>query len=420
MLDDLSGCKICAGKIPWLLSFLNVMMNAKKILPSIFAETSVEHILHRHSKGPKVIYLCVLALIVLGFVSLFFIKVDVSVRGQGLFKSSGERIYPKASGSGYVQYINPLLKENALITTGDTLLVIGRDAWDEQLQFVLRRIEEVRYLLADLTVLTNTPFGETEAINKVTPTFQTAMYQQSYLLFCRRYQNHWEQYLSVQKRFERDKMLYGNRVIALADYELTQHEYEKSLSGLAILYNEQMSLWRQEQQRYQDEQREIQSKWVQLTLQKQELIVIAPVTGTVQQLSGIRQGSFVTEGEVLMELSPEGALFAECWVTPQDIGLIRTGGQAVLRIDAFNYNEWGVLQAQVTDVAQDVVFVNEQPLFKVFCEVENSYMSLKNGYTAPLKRGMTFNIRFQVTQRTLFQWFYDRMDNWLNPNNHAQ
>jgi HlyD family secretion protein len=43
-------------------------------------------------------------------------------------------------------------------------------------------------------------------------------------------------------------------------------------------------------------------------------------------------------------------------------------------------------------------------------------MTLKNGYNAQLKKGMTFSIRFMVVRRTLFQLLYDKMDNWLNPN----
>ena len=82
-------------------------MAAHKVLPSDFTEVSVEHILHRYNRSPKVIYLSVLVLLVIGFVSLFFIQVDVSVKAQGMLKTPGEWVYPKASGTGYVQYVNP-------------------------------------------------------------------------------------------------------------------------------------------------------------------------------------------------------------------------------------------------------------------------------------------------------------------------
>ena len=156
-----------------------------------------------------------------------------------------------------------------------------------------------------------------------------------------------------------------------------------------------------------------------MTTQKQELTVISPTTGSVQQLHGLKIGNFLTEGEILMEISPEGDIYAECYVSPRDIGLIQVGQEAILQIDAFNYNEWGMLQAQVTDIANDVMLQDgaQQPFFKVFCTPERNYMTLKNGYSGQLKKGMTFSIRFMVTRRTLFQLLYDKMDNWLNPNN---
>jgi len=391
-------------------------MKEQKILPSGFLEVSVEQIIHHYNRNPKVIYLSVLILIVIGFVSLFFIKVDISVMAHGVLKAPGERIYPKASGSGYVQYINPLIKENVLVTAGDTLIIIGRDAWDEQLLNATQRIDELKRLLADLNELTSLSSKDIGDVYHEITTFQTALFRQNYQLFCRRYQNSVEQYLAMQKDYERNKLLYDKQVIASADFEQITYQYNKAVSELSTLYNEQMNFWRQEEQRYRDEQVDIQSKITQLTLQKQELTVISPVTGTIQQLAGLKVGSYITEGEVLMEISPEGALYAECWVTPRDIGLIRLGQQTVLQIDAFNYNEWGMLKAQVIDIGNDVVFLEGQPFFKVFCMPEKVYMKLKNGYIGTIKKGMTFTIRFMVTRRTLFQWLYDKMDHWLNPN----
>ena len=393
-------------------------MTEHKILPSSFTDISVEHILHKYNKTPKIIYLGVLVLIVIAFISLFFIRIDVSVKSQGMLKTPGERIYPKASGSGYVQYVNPALKENVHVHAGDTLIIIGREVWDEQLQNALQRAAELQNLLTDLSQLTKIPYMDIRGNYTENITFQTAVYRQNYQLFCHRYKNGLQVFTTTQKAYERDKQLYNKGVVPLADFEKIQDEYDKTIAVLTTLYNEQMHQWRMEQQNYHNEQLEVKSRINQLSIQKQELTVISPVTGSVQQLHGLKIGNYVTEGEVLMEISPEGAIYAECYVSPRDIGLIQVGQQAVLQIDAFNYNEWGMLQALVNDVAHDVIVQGEvqQPFFKVFCTLERNYMTLKNGYNGQLKKGMTFNVRFKVTQRTLFQLLYDKVDNWLNPN----
>jgi HlyD family secretion protein len=416
MLDDQLGLKGLCGEDTVVPFLQNNMMKTEKILPSPFAEVSVEHILHHYNRKPKVIYLCVLVLVVGSFGSLFFIKVDISVQAQGIIKTPSERVYPKASGSGYIQYVHPKLQENVRVMAGDTLIVIGRDVWDEQLRSITFRKVELNRLLSDLNLLTNLPYKEIGEVYERTYTFQTALYRQNYQLFYHRFQNTMEHYFAVQKSYGRNKLLFERQVIALADFEQIAQEYDNAVSGFSTLYNEQMNQWRQEQQKYRDEINDLTSRLIQLTLQKQELTITAPVTGSVQQLQGLKIGNYISEGEVLMEISPEGTLYAECWIGPHNIGFIHNGQQAVIQIDALNYNEWGMLQASVTDMASDVVFLDGRPFFKVYCKPQKEYLLLKNGYTGKIIKGMTLNVRFMVTRRTLFQWIYDKMDNWLNPN----
>ena len=393
-------------------------MSNSKILPSGFTEISVEHILRKYNKTPKVIYLGVLILLVVGFASLFFIHVDISVKAHGILRTPGERIFPRATGTGYVQYINPILRENAKISAGDTLIIIGRDTWNEQLQTAEQRLEELSALLADLTILVNIPYRGASGSYARISELQTAVLRQNYELFRRRHLNHLQAVATAKTIYDRERTLLLERVVTQESYERTKDELDRAMSALSTLYNEQKNQWHTEKQRYLNEQLELQSRSNQLSIQKQELTVIASVSGSVQQLRGLKIGNFVTEGEIFMEISPEGNLYAECYVSPRDIGLIRVGQQAILQIDAFNYNQWGMLQAIVTDIAHDVNLQEgvQMPFFKVFCTPERDYMMLKNGYQAQLKRGMTFSVRFVVARRTVFQLLYDKVDDWLNPN----
>jgi HlyD family secretion protein len=39
----------------------------------------------------------------------------------------------------------------------------------------------------------------------------------------------------------------------------------------------------------------------------------------------------------------------------------------------------------------------------------------RNGVKGNLKKGMTFQARFILTKRSLFQLLYDKADDWMNP-----
>jgi HlyD family secretion protein len=114
-------------------------------------------------------------------------------------------------------------------------------------------------------------------------------------------------------------------------------------------------------------------------------------------------------------ISPDSSLIAECYVSPNDIGLLRKNMHVSFQIDAFNYNEWGLVQGKIIDIARDFVVINEKPIFKVKCQLDKKALQLKNGYAAPLKKGLTFRARFVVTKRSLYQLLYDKTDDWLNP-----
>jgi HlyD family secretion protein len=54
--------------------------------------------------------------------------------------------------------------------------------------------------------------------------------------------------------------------------------------------------------------------------------------------------------------------------------------------------------------------------FRVECLPEKTWMSLRNGIRADLKKGMNFNARIILTRRSLFNLLFDKVDKWMNPN----
>ena len=95
--------------------------------------------------------------------------------------------------------------------------------------------------------------------------------------------------------------------------------------------------------------------------------------------------------------------------------MIQPGKPVNFQIDAFNYNQWGLATGRITQISKDVDMVNNQPVFKVKCFIDQNNLTLKNGFKGYLDKGMTLSARFQLTERTLFDLLYDKVDDWLNP-----
>ncbi|NJL14750.1 MAG: HlyD family efflux transporter periplasmic adaptor subunit [Microscillaceae bacterium] len=130
---------------------------------------------------------------------------------------------------------------------------------------------------------------------------------------------------------------------------------------------------------------------------------------------GKYKGTYLQAGEVLGIISPDSGLVAECYLSPKDIGLIKKGMKAKMSIDAFNYTEWGFVEGEIIDIGKDYILLENKPVFKIKCALKSNIIQLKNGFLGRLQKGMTLQARFVVTQRSLFQLLYDKIDDWVNP-----
>lgn len=80
----------------------------------------------------------------------------------------------------------------------------------------------------------------------------------------------------------------------------------------------------------------------------------APIDGVVQQLQVRTIGGVVTPAEVLMTVVPHDApLEVQCQVLNKDVGFIRAGQAAVVKIEAFPYTKYGFLEGSVRKIAQN-------------------------------------------------------------------
>jgi HlyD family secretion protein len=85
------------------------------------------------------------------------------------------------------------------------------------------------------------------------------------------------------------------------------------------------------------------------------------------------------------------------------------------QIDAFNYNQWGLLEGKVIDIDHNITIQREQAFFKVRSVLNKTELQLKSGYKTNVSKGMTLTTRYILTRRSLFDLLFDKMDDWLNP-----
>ncbi len=96
----------------------------------------------------------------------------------------------------------------------------------------------------------------------------------------------------------------------------------------------------------------------------EEKLLRSPVAGKVQQLAVHTVGGVVTPAQPLMLIVPaDSRLEVEAMVSNRDIGFVRAGEPAEIKIDTFNFTRYGLLRGEVVNVSHDAI-VREKPADK--------------------------------------------------------
>ena len=378
----------------------------KQIFPKEIIDNTVHVHQFKHSSRSKIIYSIILLSIILILVLLPLIKVDIYTSARGLIKPDKERLLVTSLNSGKIIQAN--LKNNSLVKKGDTLLVLDNTSIDEKLKLAEQQIIEISLFVEDLSYLTDFKHIYLAKI-------KTPKYKKEYLLYLQKMHELQTRFKKLKQDFERSTLLYKKEVIAKVEFENTKLDYDLAISNINQLKQQQYNSLQASLTDYKNNLMELQSRVKQLRNNKSQFVITAPITGILLNAKSLETGSFLSSGQSFVSISPNTNLLVECFISPQDIGLLKLNNEVSFQIDAYNYNQWGLASGKVIGIGKDIELVENTSVFKVQCHINETCLKLKNGFEGKLKKGMTLNAQFKLTERTLFDLLYDKVDDWVNP-----
>ncbi|WP_445737411.1 HlyD family secretion protein [Mariniflexile sp.] len=378
----------------------------KQIFPKEIIESTVEAHQFKHSSKSKIIYTVILLSVLIILVLLPFIKVDIYTSARGIIKPDKERLSVTSLNSGKI--ISTHVKNNSLVHKGDTLLILDNTIIDEKLKLSAHQMSDLSLFIEDLSYLVQ---SKQIALNKI----QSPKYKKEYLLYQQNRHQLQTRFQKVKQDFDRNTALYKKDIIAKVEYENSKFEYDLAISNSNQLQQQQYNTWQASLTEYKNNLLEFESNQTQLQDNKAQFVVTAPITGILIKAMSLEVGSFLTSGQPFVDISPNTNLLVECFINPQDIGLLKVNNQVNFQIDAYNYNQWGLASGNIIDIGKDIEFIENTSVFKVQCHINEKALHLKNGFEGELKKGMTLNAQFKLAERTLFDLLYDKVDDWVNP-----
>jgi hemolysin D len=136
------------------------------------------------------------------------------------------------------------------------------------------------------------------------------------------------------------------------------------------------------------------------------MLLAAPVDGTVQQLAVHTVGGVVTPAQQLMMVVPrDNPIEVEAFVENKDIGFVRRGQRAEVKIETFPFTRYGTIRAVVAHVSDDAVNDEKRGLiFPMRVNPERATIQVENK-TVKLSPGMAVTVEIQTARRRVIEYF---------------
>ena len=364
---------------------------------------TIDNLIAKNKTKSISIYLVIVLALVVFLVLLPVIKVDISSQSRGIIRSKTDIVPLTSIVSGKITFIK--LKNNDQITKGDTLVKISKDGLETDKKTNNTLSNTVSEYLIDLTNILN---GKTSSL-------KTSTAQEDFYKFQSRKTELQSKVSQAQINYNRNKILFEKDVIAKMEFEKHQYELRFASQALNSFISQQKATWETQKRDLEERIKNLKGTFAKIKVEENNYFILAPVTGTIENFSGLQAGSFINASQTIAAISPEDNLIVESSVSPNDIGLIKKNQKVKFQIDAFNYNQWGLLEGKVIDIDKNITIQENQAFFKVRCGLNSKTMQLKSGYKTQVSKGMTLTTRYIITRRSLFDLLFDKVDDWLNP-----
>lgn len=118
----------------------------------------------------------------------------------------------------------------------------------------------------------------------------------------------------------------------------------------------------------------------------------APVSGTVQQLSIATVGGVVQPAQALMIIVPDdGHVVIEANIMNRDVGFIREGQPVRVKLEAFNFTDYGIVPGVVERISRDAIDMN----------LPDQQNQREGATRTQLRQGLVYVTRIRLNRRTI-------------------
>lgn len=173
----------------------------------------------------------------------------------------------------------------------------------------------------------------------------------------------------------------------------------------------------------------IEKAEAELRLQKYrgEWSIVAPCDGVISSIA-MTKNQTAYSGLLLATILPsDSSLYAQLYAPSRSLGFIKVGQKVAMKLDAFPYQKFGVLQGTVAAIADSPSAPSElfsgnrlqasnltgEALYIIRVTPDQNFMNAY-GSQHKLRAGMQFSARVELDSRTIFEWMLEPLYSMRN------
>jgi len=139
--------------------------------------------------------------------------------------------------------------------------------------------------------------------------------------------------------------------------------------------------------------------------------LVSPVDGTVTQLAIHTVGGVVEAAKPIMVVVPStGSIVAEVKVLNKDIGFVRAGQPAAIKLEAFPFTRYGTVPGRIESVSSDAVEDEKQGLIYTVRVRLGRETLLRDASMVPLSAGMAVTADLKTGRRSILSYLISPID----------
>ena len=160
----------------------------------------------------------------------------------------------------------------------------------------------------------------------------------------------------------------------------------------------------------EEEMAGVEQVLLQKESQLQRMTLRAPLKGVVQNIRITTLGGVLRPGEEMMQIVPlDDDLVIEAKLKPADVGFIRPGMVANIKLDSYDPSIYGSLAGEITFISADTMDEGlrqgELPYYRIRAKTTEKVFSARPDEKLEIQAGMTGTLEIKTGSKSILQFF---------------